>query len=43
LNLVAGDAHLERIDGEPWIVGPFAVADAEAPSVPGACHDAVVV
>ena len=36
LDLVARDAHVERVDRQSRIVGPFAVADAEAPGVPRA-------
>jgi hypothetical protein len=41
LDLIAGDADLERVDLDLGIVAPFAVVDAEPPGVPRAGHDTI--
>lgn len=43
LDVVADDAHVERIDSEARVVGPFAVGHAEAPGMPRASHGALFI
>jgi hypothetical protein len=43
LDFVSDYAHLKRVDSKPRIVGPFAVANAEPPGVPGTSHNALLI
>ena len=43
LNLVADDADVELVDCEPRVIGPFAIANAEAPGVPRASDVAFLI
>ncbi len=43
LDVVAHDADFECVDGKTRVVGPFAVLNAEAPGVPWAGNDTLLV
>jgi len=43
LDFVVDDADVELVDGEAGVVDPFAVVNAESPSVPGAGDGALFV